>query len=584
MNTNDCTIIKIDDISISQPDDINIILKQHQLKLVYKCLELELGVISHENDNITINTKIGIIGDRVGAGKSYSCLALTTFPIHSNIDKTTIHSSNEFSITKTKDVNLFKNINIIVIPFNIFNQWKTYIEDNTSITAEYAKTRNNIANLTYTTDIILISSSIYNDFADLVVNEFKYYFARVFFDEADSLKIPNCRRIDAQFYWFVTASINNLLHPNGYHCGSIDYPGICKKGFIKNTFKNMMDASSEFKKYIYLKNSDELIDLSFALPKPNVIMIKCKNTKMIHILSNMISEDIQQMICANDIQGAIRAMNVDQTSEDNLIKIIANGLFDDIENKKVDLDAIQKKIYRNANKQLEDINKIKTEISDLERKIKTIQDRIKETNMDPITYDDIINPTIVKCCTQVFNFESITSYITTTNSPKCPMCRTPITKSSLLVVNNNLTYDDEETKTDIQIDYNYEEYEKDDNLTYLLSNKMKPNARIMIFSEYCQSFNNICNNLQNSVEYKMLKGCSTTVDKTLKWFAESSQNIKILLLNAQYCGAGLNIQITTDIIIYHKMNRELEEQVIGRSNRIGRTGILNVWKLQYNAE
>jgi hypothetical protein len=51
------------------------------------------------------------------------------------------------------------------------------------------------------------------------------------------------------------------------------------------------------------------------------------------------------------------------------------------------------------------------------------------------------------------------------------------------------------------------------------------------------------------------------------------------MLNAQHYGSGLNLQMATDIIIYHELDIELETQVIGRAQRLGRTTQLNVYYL-----
>ena len=57
-----------------------------------------------------------------------------------------------------------------------------------------------------------------------------------------------------------------------------------------------------------------------------------------------------------------------------------------------------------------------------------------------------------------------------------------------------------------------------------------------------------------------------------------------MLLNAKYYGAGLNLQITNDIIIYHRFDKETEEQIIGRANRYGRTEPLSVYYLLHDNE
>ena len=65
------TVINQDYPNAIQPDDILITLKEHQLKLLNKCLDLENNTyIDYDNDGdkkvFMIDTKIGVIGDKVG--------------------------------------------------------------------------------------------------------------------------------------------------------------------------------------------------------------------------------------------------------------------------------------------------------------------------------------------------------------------------------------------------------------------------------------------------------------------------------------------------------------------------------------
>ena len=63
-----------------------------------------------------------------------------------------------------------------------------------------------------------------------------------------------------------------------------------------------------------------------------------------------------------------------------------------------------------------------------------------------------------------------------------------------------------------------------------------------------------------------------------------ASNFTIVLLNAKYFGAGLNVQCTDEIIIFHRMSTDLEAQVIGRAQRIGRTTPLIINYLCYTNE
>ena len=61
-------------------------------------------------------------------------------------------------------------------------------------------------------------------------------------------------------------------------------------------------------------------------------------------------------------------------------------------------------------------------------------------------------------------------------------------------------------------------------------------------------------------------------------------SLNILLLNSNNFGTGLNLEMTTDIIFYHKMKKDIEQQVIGRAQRFGRPNKLNVHFLYYDNE
>ena len=113
---------------------------------------------------------------------------------------------------------------------------------------------------------------------------------------------------------------------------------------------------------------------------------------------------------------------------------------------------------------------------------------------------------------------------------------------------------------------------------------MDENSRYLIFSEYDNSFQRISYKLSEAmIPFKVLKGGVDEQQKNIKKY--ESGEIKILMLNANNFGAGLNLQRTTDIIIYHQFRTEdLKSQVIGRAQRIGRQTSLNVHYLEYDVQ
>tara|TARA_B100001093_G_C26036082_1_gene680111 strand:- start:25 stop:537 length:513 start_codon:yes stop_codon:yes gene_type:complete len=156
---------------------------------------------------------------------------------------------------------------------------------------------------------------------------------------------------------------------------------------------------------------------------------------------------------------------------------------------------------------------------------------------------------------------------------KCPHCRAPNRQiSNVTLIDNTFNTKKEETNGLPK---------KEDELIRLIKNK--PDGRFLVFSEYNNTFNNIVNKLKNnSIVYNKLSGSSGRVTNIIKDF--TSNKVNVLLLNAKNYGSGLNLQMTTDIIIYHKMSSDLENQVIGRGQRLGRTEALNVHYLYYENE
>lgn len=135
--------IDVDDLNedhpkISQPANIGIVLKDHQLTIAHRCIEYENRNIKlSEFDSIAervapadnFTTNIGVIGDRVGSGKSYVVLSIIKSNNICNNDKTVIRSSGlnniVFYLRNQKEV---IKTNLIVVPFSLCTQWEGYIK------------------------------------------------------------------------------------------------------------------------------------------------------------------------------------------------------------------------------------------------------------------------------------------------------------------------------------------------------------------------------------------------------------------------------------------------------------------------
>ena len=155
-------------------------------------------------------------------------------------------------------------------------------------------------------------------------------------------------------------------------------------------------------------------------------------------------------------------------------------------------------------------------------------------------------------------------------SNNCPMCRNVVKTidgtSKLIYINNN-------EKTVTKRVEKPKKLTKPDTIIKIINDNR--NGKFVVFSEYDECFSSIRGILrENKISYKELKGMSSTRAKYIQQFKEGK--IKVLFLNSTRNGAGINLQETTDIILYHDMDSSQKDQIIGRANRIGKQDILRV--------
>lgn len=616
--TLNCTIITDLFPLAKQPNNISIPLKTHQLALIHKCRELEQSIETGIDDsNYYYKSKIGIIGDKVGSGKTLSVLGI--------ISNKKILQNNELPMTVNKssliyykqnnhnqiENEYFKPYNIIVVPHTILNQWRDTINNCTNLsffeisnkktlvqfTDIFNNTKNNDSYKTFTKyDIILISNSKYNEFCMLNLKYWKMnsIFSRVIFDEADTIKIPSCRTIKSSFVWFVSSTYKYLIQPNkvqylnpntgeisdtySYDFNQYIYNGgLRHSGFIKNTVNTLNTLPNTIIKNIVFRNKTSFIKQSFALPEYRMNIIKCKTSYYLNILGNTISSGVLNHINAGDIEGAIEQFNCNKVEESNLICVVTKDLHSKLDNLVIELEMKSKMTYSNKKYKEEILGKIQEKIGECEKKISFIKEKLETSKQCSICYDDIKNTTVAPCCNTKYCFECLSKWHII--NKKCPFCRQVINLESLIMISNSTKFIVKNKLLD-----------KLDNLKLIIEKCMtKQPFKMLIFSDYYNSFYKILDILNYyQLKYSKVMGASGCIKNIITNFKDTNtdneRKIDVLLLNANYCASGINLENTTDIVFYHSMNNEKTQQIIGRGQRPGRTTPLNIWKLCYSNE
>jgi SNF2 family DNA or RNA helicase len=154
------------------------------------------------------------------------------------------------------------------------------------------------------------------------------------------------------------------------------------------------------------------------------------------------------------------------------------------------------------------------------------------------------------------------------------MCKNPIIKENMIIENKTI-------KNKIK---HRDLVDKPQQIIKILSEKDPKKSKILIFSENDISFDIIVKSLDNTKwKWNRIKGNTNVINSIVERY-KNTDELNILFINAKCFGSGLNLENTTDIMIYHKLDKDLENQVIGRGQRIGRTCPLKVWKLSYPNE
>ena len=602
----------------TQPKDIKIPLKTHQLTLLKKCSDLENSshnpIILHDTDNNTeseLQSTFGIIGDIVGSGKTLTVLAIIA---KQNMLKNKLPKMmHKGTITCTErslvDYDV-KPYNIIVVPHTIYKQWVSAIKNYTNLKyfginnkksfETFCEIFNSEETATeFDSTIILVSNTRFADFNKLNLtywNQFSHY-SRYIFDEADMMKIGGSQFIKCSFMWFITSSYKSLLNPyvriiwknsNGETSDYYNYSagfnirsregGLTHSGFIKNYMTNIISFPNKYKQQLVLRNSDDFVREAFNLSDYIKNTIKCKTPHYLKILDRNVSQDIINHINAGDLKGAIEKVDCAKFNENDLIKGITKDLEVKLENLQIEFDMKSKMTFSTEKAKDESLKKIHVKMGNIKDKITSIQEKLKSSQMCAICYDDLDNTTISPCCNTKYCFGCISTWLH--QNKNCPFCRAKIDFNSLVIVTDDVK---EETEKEVE-----ELLSKLENLKTIIEKQMtSPNFKMLIFSEYYNSFEPIEELLKSyGIKYSNVMGTTNTINKTLRLYKETDgpDKIDVLLLNANYCANGINLENSSDIVLYHSMNKDRTTQIIGRGQRPGRTEELNVWNLCYENE
>jgi len=546
---------------IEQPTDLRIKLFPHQLVTVYNMEKLERLRKIKKTDDTFFMTDFGILGDIPGYGKSFSVVSLILrdkmmWDISKRNEKTDIYTYNSCLKVVEKTMKTRVRANLLVVSPTLVEQWKEYFSfvKEGALSLKEVSSKKDLEDLNPNEwDVVLCSSNRYNELISTVGSH--RVWKRFIFDEAGSTHITSMRSIQAGFVWFITATYEQLMR-----CGGTGTHYM--RCFFNNIDYNILP-------YFVIRNNIDFVKHSFRMPDVLHETHLCLNPRVLNILSNYIDQESRIMISAGDIKGALVRLGGGMTTTDsNLFEIVAKKQREKLANARYYVE-----FWKNRSSGSKEVETWEKRVADIEKNISELEEKYKNVLKDDCTicYGEIKEPILLPCCQNVFCGGCIMKWMETTKS--CPMCRSDINIKEIVYIRTDSKKDMDDEKKDLSSPQKPKS--KPQTVLDIVS---QPNKKYLIFSMYDESFSTIRRELEeHKLDYVEISGSKPTRDAKLRRFKEGKVNI--VFLNSRFNGAGINLEMATDIILYHEMPADIEEQVIGRALRIGREGDLLIHHL-----
>ena len=526
-----------DEITIVQPEKINIPLFLHQLKSIESMEKLEKAQEIDLTASIYIQTKVGVLADLPGYGKSLSTLGLISRTLDDPLPETAVFEQKtvfQFISQIKADILQQVKCTLILVNVSLISQWIQELNRTLlRFTAIYKNSE--IEELDVNAyDVILVGNNIYNLFSQVYR---KKSWKRFIIDEPASLKLPAMEPSYANFYWLITGTPNELYQKR-------------RTGFLNDLLPS--DDMVDIFQHLIVKNDDQFVKSSYVMPTTRHLYYKCAGN-LTNFFEGIVSDSMLEMLQAGNISGVFSML------ESGLQETVT--IFDAYKARKM-------KRMTELQKEKEMDEKIIDKLETIRNYIDILDDKIfKYVIHQPCmicSQPHTLEPFVLSCCQHIVCGKCVTDV--------CPICKsTGVQKMPLSL----------KQKDDSEQHHSYSQYPQCPYKTSMLMNIIGDvtNKKILIFSNYNESFVVIKRFLdEKNLSYLELRGTKEKRDNTID--AYKTGTVNILLLNTIHSGAGLNLQETSDIILFHKIHEYQKIQVIGRANRIGRKIQLTVHCLE----
>ena len=593
------------------PPEIKVPLRDHQKVLLQAMITREDEMMEGiELDDTTFFSRIGVLGDQVGSGKTLVALAhIAITSAQNTISYKRCMSDgpmkeHTFSVQHI-NINDGLGATLIIVPHILYRQWKTAIEKQTTLNCFFCTSKRDLGRETVVADIlaadcVLVSNTLYKHFDELC-QDAEIQWKRIYIDEVDSMVMPNSRPpLKAAFIWFLTASWQNIISPYNYYYSNIilnenlplepdyeDYLHVTsgsnrRNYFMSYRFFENYISDNPKRYYQVLRTRNAFLQQSLQLPAFSRTTILCEAPPEENIIRRFITPQIREMLNAGNTEGALRSLGVKEETEVGLVDAVVASIRKDIRRTEQTLEFKQQLEYASPQQKEHALATLTTRLKSLNTQMNSIKERLSNTGETDceICYESYkqSRPVLLPCCNNIICASCVLKHISSKGqAAACVWCRSPIDTTKLTAITNSQTI----TSTSQKSNSTSQKPSKID--AVLAAVAAKPNGKFLLFCRYQDIFTKIKAKLDESgITTEILFGNKDMIAAAIERFRNGRS--KVLCLQSDIQCAGLNLEAATDIFILHKMDTSTEQQIIGRAQRLGRQTSLSVSSFLYPAE
>jgi hypothetical protein len=609
----------------TQPAAVHTPLKPHQLAALHKMLALEAAVATGqsvpESDGLSMCSRLGILADKPGAGKSLTILSLIAADIaparmqRSIVVPCSRHCivTHEHSPSAASSSGLSgRKPSLLIVPLHIFGQWKEYVSTQTRLTATYIATKAQavapaLLESVSHADVVVIPHTMMNhlvkrpDFETLT-------WRRCIVDEADTIRwnaVSHSASFSmplADFYWAVTPNFVNILFTTaGPVSWMVDHEikvamDILDPEYVQRLVKEkwriysggvqctrpigMTFTLGNAARWMWVVRSrDTFVDASFHIDNPTVDHVECKSAALSMLVVDLLPEKLQRFVDANDVASVYDALGIVPQSRDSLVRAVNKVLARNLEELRRSRDYHASLDY--PPQELEQrVAAFTKRIERLETRMRLVRERIMRyhTESCAVCMCEHVIPTMVQCCCSIFCLLCLQRVVGTltdraaaaTAAAACPMCRAPLRPDTWKVIADTESLPPgfcmpppKPTKIAALMDVCHQAHGKN---------------KVVVFASNpraCQEIARACETA--GVAFALFEGPAATLERLMERFRRG--NLQLLCISKEGMGAGLNLPEATHVVFFHRVPSHVEAQMVGRAQRVGRERPLSILHL-----